>query len=138
MVLKKKNKKNIIYFSKSQKIIDDFPIEISDIINAELTALQLGYPNAFDALMDGDNDFDSDDDIKKIGHKGMKKTIGQYARQLTVKSQDSYRVIYVAKFADAIYILHAFKKKTEGVSRPDCETAKVRYKYLEQTGKNKK
>lgn len=137
MVLKKKNKKDITYLGKSNKVIDGFPIEVSDVINSELTALQLGYPNAFDALMD-ENDEINPDDIKKIGHKGMKENIGKYARQLTVKSQDSYRVIYVAKFADTVYILHAFKKKTDGVSKPDCDTAKKRYKYLEQTGKNKK
>lgn len=138
MVLKAENKKNITYFGKSQQVIDSFPMEITDIINSELTALQLSYPTAFDALMDGNEEFNPDDDIKKIGHKGMKGTIGKFAKQLTVKSQDSYRVIYVAKLEDTIYVLHAFKKKTNGVSKTDCDTAKQRYKYLEQIQRNKK
>ncbi|MCA6221239.1 type II toxin-antitoxin system RelE/ParE family toxin [Photorhabdus antumapuensis] len=43
--------------------------------------------------------------------KSMRKTIGRYAMQLTIKSADSYRMIYVAKFEEAIYVLHPFKKR---------------------------
>jgi phage-related protein len=39
----------------------------------------------------------------------------------------AFRVIYVAKFDDAIYVLHAFQKKTPGTSRVDIEVAKRRY-----------
>jgi phage-related protein len=39
----------------------------------------------------------------------------------------AYRVIYVAKFADAVYVLHAFHKKTQKTARGDLELAKQRY-----------
>ena len=41
-----------------------------------------------------------------------------------------FRVIYVAKFADAIYVLHAFQKKTQKTSRTDIDLATKRYGKL--------
>ena len=44
---------------------------------------------------------------------------------------DQYRVIYVAKFAEAVYVLHVItKKKTQKIARHDLELAKKRYKEL--------
>lgn len=37
-------------------------------------------------------------------------------------------MIYVAKFADAVYVLHAFQKKTQRTARADLELAKQRYR----------
>ena len=42
-----------------------------------------------------------------------------------------YRVIYVAKFADAVYVLHAFRKKTQKTRKRDIDTAKKALKQLE-------
>ncbi len=41
-----------------------------------------------------------------------------------------YRVIYVAKFAEAVYVLHAFQKKTQKTSLPDIEIAKQAFKKI--------
>ena len=41
-----------------------------------------------------------------------------------------FRVLYVAKFADAIYVLHCFQKKTEKTSKADMELAAKRYREL--------
>jgi hypothetical protein len=41
-----------------------------------------------------------------------------------------YRVIYTARLADAIYVLHAFQKKTMQTSRQDKAIAKQRFKQL--------
>lgn len=40
----------------------------------------------------------------------------------------AYRVIYVARFADAVYVLHAFCKKTQKTARADLDLAKQRYR----------
>ena len=40
----------------------------------------------------------------------------------------AFRVIYVAKFADAIYVLHAFQKKVQKTSRMDIDLAERRYR----------
>ena len=36
-------------------------------------------------------------------------------------------MLYVAKFADAVYVLHAFGKKTPGTAQSDIELAAKRY-----------
>ena len=42
----------------------------------------------------------------------------------------AFRVVYVAKFEEAVYVLHAFQKKTQKTSRPDRELAASRYRKL--------
>lgn len=42
----------------------------------------------------------------------------------------TFRVVYVAKFDDAVYVLHCFQKKTQQTSRKDLELAMKRYKDL--------
>ena len=39
-------------------------------------------------------------------------------------------MIYVAKFADAVYVLHAFQKKSRKTGRLDIELARERYRTL--------
>jgi phage-related protein len=58
-------------------------------------------------------------------------TIGKGAAELRVwDDSGTYRVIYVAKLADAVYVLHAFQKKTHATSKHDIELAKTRYAEL--------
>ena len=42
----------------------------------------------------------------------------------------AYRVIYTARLADAIYVLHAFQKKTQATSKRDIDLAKQRFALL--------
>lgn len=42
----------------------------------------------------------------------------------------AFRVIYVARFDEALYVLHAFQKKTPKTSRLDIELAKRRYRLI--------
>ena len=58
-------------------------------------------------------------------------SIGQGVREIRVKKKEgAFRVIYLAKFNDAIYVLHCFQKKTQKTSRTDLDLAKRRYKDL--------
>jgi phage-related protein len=41
-----------------------------------------------------------------------------------------WRVVYVAKLADAVYVLHAFQKKTRKTSRQDIDLARKRYRQI--------
>lgn len=45
--------------------------------------------------------------------------------------EGQYRVIYVTKFADAIYVLHAFQKKTQKTKKQDIDAAKQALKQLQ-------
>jgi phage-related protein len=42
----------------------------------------------------------------------------------------AFRVIYVAKLAEAVYVLHAFQKKTRKTPKPDIDLAANRYRKL--------
>lgn len=41
-----------------------------------------------------------------------------------------YRVMYVAKFEQAIYVLHCFQKKTEATTKQDKAIAETRYRAV--------
>ena len=58
-------------------------------------------------------------------------SVGQGVREIRIRDAAGiFRVIYVAKFADAVYVLHCFQKKTEKTSQPDLDIATKRYKDL--------
>jgi phage-related protein len=42
----------------------------------------------------------------------------------------AFRVVYVAKFEEAVYVLHAFQKKTRKTSQEDIELAVQRYRLI--------
>ena len=39
----------------------------------------------------------------------------------------TYRVIYTARLASAVYVLHAFQKKTQAASKRDVDLARARW-----------
>jgi len=45
----------------------------------------------------------------------------------------AFRVIYVAKFEQAVYVLHAFQKKTRATAKADIDLATQRYKLIGET-----
>jgi phage-related protein len=57
-------------------------------------------------------------------------TIGLGVQEIRIHSENEYRVIYVAKFAEAIYVLHAFQKKTQTTAPRDIAMATRRYRAL--------
>lgn len=42
----------------------------------------------------------------------------------------AFRVVYVAKFAAAVFVLHCFQKKTQKTAKLDIELASRRYREL--------
>ena len=58
-------------------------------------------------------------------------TIGIGVREIRVReASGAFRVIYVATRADAVYVLHAFAKKTQATSKRDVDLAAARLKDL--------
>lgn len=58
-------------------------------------------------------------------------TVGRGVQEIRVWDEaGAFRVIYVAKFADAVYVLHCFQKKTQKTRKADLETAAQRYADL--------
>jgi len=57
--------------------------------------------------------------------------VGQGVCEIRIRQADgAFRVIYVAKFDTAIYVLHCFQKKTQKTRDEDITIAKRRFKDL--------
>jgi len=57
--------------------------------------------------------------------------VGQGVREIRIRdAAGAFRIIYVAKFADAVYVLHCFQKKTAKTSKADLDLAAKRYRDL--------
>jgi phage-related protein len=58
-------------------------------------------------------------------------TIGAGIRELRIRDvTGAFRVIYLARLADAVYVLHCFQKKTQRTSLQDIRLAKSRFNEL--------
>lgn len=58
-------------------------------------------------------------------------TIGQGVEELRIWDEaGTFRVIYTARLADAIYVLHAFQKKTQTTAKREIEVAGARFNQL--------
>ncbi len=58
-------------------------------------------------------------------------TIGKGVQEIRIRDESgAFRVIYVAKFSDAVYVLHCFQKKTQKTSRADIDLATNHYSDL--------
>jgi phage-related protein len=59
------------------------------------------------------------------------RTVGQGVKEIRIRdAAGAFRVIYVAKLVDAVYVLHCFQKKTEKTSKADLDLAAKRYRDL--------
>jgi len=58
------------------------------------------------------------------------QAIGAGVKEIRIHVLGEWRVMYVAKFSDAVYVLHAFKKKSQKTSRQDIELARQRYNRI--------
>lgn len=57
--------------------------------------------------------------------------VGQGVQEIRIRDEaGAFRVIYVAKFADAVYVLHCFQKKMQATSKADLDLAERRYRDL--------
>lgn len=73
------------------------------------------------------------DDWKPFGD------VGAGTREIRIReSSGIYRVMYVVKFEEAVYVLHCFQKKTQATSKHDKEIAEVRYRSVINARKVKK
>ena len=58
------------------------------------------------------------------------ESIGAGVREIRVHAETGYRVLYVAKFVEAVYVLHGFEKKTQRTPKADIHRANKRYRDL--------
>ena len=78
--------------------------------------------------------------LDKVQHGGEPddwkpmRSIGQGVRAIRIRDESgAFRAIYLAKLADAVYVLHCFQKKTEQTSDRDIKLARKRFRDLMRT-----
>lgn len=60
-------------------------------------------------------------------------TVGHGVYEIRIRTnltKEQYRIFYVAKFEDAVYILHAFQKKTQQTSQQDIDAGRRAYQQV--------
>lgn len=68
---------------------------------------------------------DAPDDFKPM------PAIGKGVEEIRVWDESgAYRVIYTARLAEAVYVLHAFQKKTQATAKRDVDLARKRHADL--------
>ena len=58
------------------------------------------------------------------------RSIGSGVKEIRIHVLGEWRIVYVAKLVDAIYVLHAFQKKSQKTNKNDIELARKRFKEI--------
>lgn len=104
--------KGVEFLGTSLKDLKDFPQEPREEAGFQLYQVQCGL---------------DPDDWKPMG------TIGAGVAEIKIKdASGEFRVLYVAKFSDVVYVLHCFQKKTQKTPKRDIDLATQRYKEIDQ------
>jgi len=84
------------------------------------------------------------DDVRKIagfqlwrGQRGLDPndwkpmpSVGLGVQEIRIHTGAEHRVLYIAKFAEAVYVLHAFEKRTRRTPKEDLDLARQRLRLL--------
>jgi phage-related protein len=102
--------KPLTFLGSSLDDLRNMPESVRHAIGVELMIVQLGRTPR---------------DFKPI------QSVGVGAYELRVRdAAGTFRAVYVTKFGDAVYVLHAFQKKTQKIPKADLELARQRYKLI--------
>jgi phage-related protein len=104
--------KRVVWVGSSRDDVRRFPREARRKAGLELRAVQRG---------------EEPTDFKPL------PSVGAGVYEIRVHAQGAYRVFYVAKFEEAVYVLHAFQKKTQKTTKRDLEIGGQRYKTAQES-----
>jgi phage-related protein len=103
---------DLAFVGSSQDDIRDFPEDVRREAGYQLDKVQRG---------------EQPTDFKPM------KTIGSGTYEVRIKEHgDEFRVFYVTKFRNKIYVLHAFQKKSRKTSQRDTNIGRRRYRMLKK------
>jgi phage-related protein len=107
--------KPIRFLGDSLKRLREFPEDAKNDVGYQLDRVQRGHqPHDFKPMT----------------------SIGRGVEEIRVRDDAGiFRVIYTDRIADAVYVLHAFQKKTQATSKQDIEIATERYAELMRSKK---
>ena len=102
--------KPVEFLSDSLECLRDFPSDARQDAGWQLELVQRGkQPSDFKSM----------------------PAIGKGVEEIRIwDDAGTFRVIYTARLADAVYVLHAFQKKSQTTAKRDIDTAKARFAQL--------
>jgi phage-related protein len=56
--------------------------------------------------------------------------VGKGVQEIRIRTEEAHRIFYVARFDEAVYVLHAFQKKTQKATKQDIEIGQQRYQQM--------
>jgi phage-related protein len=65
-------------------------------------------------------------------------TVGVGVKEIRIHTGLDHRVLYVARFAEGIYVLHAFEKRTRKTAKRDTDLARERFRALIENRRREK
>ena len=101
--------KNLFWIGSSLDDVREFPDDARREAGHQLHLVQLGL----DA-----------DDWKPL------PSVGAGVREIRIHTGVEYRVFYIAKFSEAVYVLHAFEKKSQRTAQSDIDLGRRRLRDL--------
>jgi phage-related protein len=102
----------IHWVGDAKEILSSFPLEIKSVFGYSLRRLQQGLT--------------PDCDARRM------ESIGKGVWELKASDERTwYRVTYLTRIGDALYVLHAFEKDGRKTGRRDLEIAKSRLKLVQ-------
>src|SRR5215213_5833192 len=105
--------KPLRWVGASRKEVEDLPRSAREFVDDELDSLRHGE--------------------MPLDWKPM-PSVGPGACEMRVRTHEGgtvhHRVIYVAKFSEAVYVLHVFQKTSRKTAPQHAELARVRYRAL--------
>ena len=107
--------KPLFWLGASRKKLSAFPEEVKDVMGYALYLAQAGEKSP------------AAKPLKGFGGAGVLEIVDDH-------DGDTFRAVYTVRFADAVYVLHAFQKKSRsGIATPakEVETIKGRLKLAE-------
>ncbi len=58
-------------------------------------------------------------------------TVGQGVREIRIREDaGAFRVLYIAKIGEVVYVLHSFQKKTQQTAKRDLDLAAARLRQI--------
>ena len=97
------------FIGSSLDDLRDFPEEARRVAGFELRAIQSG--------------------LEPRDWKDM-QSVGRGVKEIRIRVLGEWRVLYVTKLTDAIYVLHAFQKKSQKTNKNDIELARKRLRQI--------
>ncbi len=102
--------KPVRFLGDSLKCLRDFPEDAKQDAGYQLDKVQRG---------------EQPDDFKPMS------SIGKGVEEIRIRDESGiYRVVYAARFSEAVYVLHAFQKKSQATTKRDLEIVRERYAQL--------